>query len=118
MIFKRRNTFETNSSSTHSLVIVSKEDYDKFLMGEKVLNLYENEMLDIDEDKRITRTEDNDFIYKGRHYSNVYDIFDENMEDFDEEYAPKDFIYYYGESIDKAVNKDKMAMSIYLGERW
>ena len=30
----RIGTFETNSSSTHTLVIVSKEEYEKFKKGE------------------------------------------------------------------------------------
>lgn len=34
MITFRRNTFETNSSSTHSLSVVSKTDWEKFKAGE------------------------------------------------------------------------------------
>ena len=42
----RRNTFETNSSSTHALVIMSKEDYKAWQNNEKVLNLYTGEVED------------------------------------------------------------------------
>ena len=34
----RRNTFETNSSSTHALVIISKDDYKAWQENKKVLN--------------------------------------------------------------------------------
>lgn len=34
----RRGVFETNSSSTHSLTMCSKSDYDKWARGEMLLN--------------------------------------------------------------------------------
>jgi hypothetical protein len=34
----RRNVFETNSSSTHSLTMVSKKDYDKWRNGKMFFN--------------------------------------------------------------------------------
>ena len=37
MIQIRRNVFETNSSSTHSLTLCSKTDYDKWAAGEVLL---------------------------------------------------------------------------------
>lgn len=33
MLNIRRNTFETNSSSTHSMVIAMKDDFDKWVNG-------------------------------------------------------------------------------------
>lgn len=39
MIKIRPNTFETNSSSTHSLVLCMKEDYDKWVNNLVYLNL-------------------------------------------------------------------------------
>ena len=36
----RRNVFETNSSSTHSLTMCNKTDYDKWLKGEIWLNRF------------------------------------------------------------------------------
>jgi len=38
MIQIRRGVFETNSSSTHSLSIVSKKDFDKWVAGELYFN--------------------------------------------------------------------------------
>lgn len=40
----RRGVFETNSSSTHSLTMCSKEDYDKWVRGELMFDRY-NEVL-------------------------------------------------------------------------
>ena len=34
MIQIRKNVFETNSSSTHSMTLVKKEEYDKWVKGE------------------------------------------------------------------------------------
>lgn len=40
----RRSVFETNSSSTHSLTMCSKEEYDKWVNGELMFDRY-NEVL-------------------------------------------------------------------------
>ena len=45
----RRNTFETNSSSTHALVIISKDDYKAWQENKKVLNLYSGTVEDLSE---------------------------------------------------------------------
>jgi len=37
----RKGIFETNSSSTHSLVILTKEEYEKWNKGEILYNPYE-----------------------------------------------------------------------------
>ena len=49
MIQIRRSIFETNSSSTHSLSIVAKEDYLKWKKGEVLLDKDENIFVPIDE---------------------------------------------------------------------
>lgn len=48
----RMKTFETNSSSTHSLCILSKEDFDKFEKGEIYVNRYSNEVKTFEDLKR------------------------------------------------------------------
>lgn len=45
MIQIRRGVFETNSSSTHSLTVCSKKDYDRFLDGKMVLD-WNNKLVD------------------------------------------------------------------------
>lgn len=40
----RINTFETNSSSTHSIVIATAEDYNKWKSGGIYINVWNNEL--------------------------------------------------------------------------
>ena len=47
----RANTFETNSSSTHSMIILTEEEYDKLESGELYLN--EDEVITKEEAKNI-----------------------------------------------------------------
>lgn len=42
----RRGVFETNSSSTHSMTIVSKEDYDRWGKGELFYDPYRDILVD------------------------------------------------------------------------
>lgn len=50
----RYGTFETNSSSTHALVILSKEDYKAWQNNKKTLNLHSGQVQDLtDEDKKL-----------------------------------------------------------------
>ena len=71
----RPNTFETNSSSTHALVIMSKDDYKAWQENKKVLNLYSGETEDLsEEDKKIIRNEDGSVDYNGEHFDSEYDF--------------------------------------------
>lgn len=45
----RQGTFETNSSSTHSMTIVMAEDYDKFRKGELLINTYHEKIVSYEE---------------------------------------------------------------------
>ena len=44
----RRGVFETNSSSTHSLTMTSKEEYDKWQSGELVFNEWDKTFHKVD----------------------------------------------------------------------
>lgn len=46
----RNNVFETNSSSSHSLCVCTKEEYEKFKKGDLVLDIYESELIPRPED--------------------------------------------------------------------
>ena len=71
----RPNTFETNSSSTHALVIISKDDYKAWQENKKVLNLYSGETEPLsEEDKKIIRNEDGSIDYNGEHFEDEYDL--------------------------------------------
>lgn len=115
----RRNTFETNSSSTHALVIVSKEDYEAWKKNEKVLNLYSGNAEDLSEnDKEIIRNEDGSIDYKGRHYESEYDFME--GDDYDvigDENASKAYIDEYADVEQKELG-DNIIMSVYRGDRW
>lgn len=45
----RRGTFETNSSSTHSICICMKDDYNKWIAGEMIYDNYDEKLISIDE---------------------------------------------------------------------
>lgn len=116
----RRNTFETNSSSTHALVIISKDDYEAWEENKKVINLYDGTAEDLGEiDKKIIRNEDGSIDYNGEHFANEYDFMEsENYCDvIDDENASKEYIERYADVEQKELG-DNVIMSIYRGERW
>jgi len=55
----RRGVFETNSSSTHSISIVSKEDYDKWNKGELLLN--DDEFVTVEDAIKEIKRDDPEF---------------------------------------------------------
>ena len=69
----RQNVFETNSSNTHCLVIVSEEDWKKFENGELVLDMYEGELLPTPEDYP-KQNDEGKWEYKGETYDDLFDI--------------------------------------------
>lgn len=114
----RPNTFETNSSSTHALVIISKDDYKAWQNNEKVLNLYTGKVEDLsDNDRKIIRNTDGSIDYNGEHFDSEYDFMERDyyyvIEDGN---ASKEYINNYAEVEQKELD-DKIIMSIYRGER-
>lgn len=81
----RRGVFETNSSSTHSITMCSKEEYDKWDKGEL--------LFDSNVGKFILPSEVDE--YKKEHrwcslYSSPEDYYDDcDMETFEDEYTTK-----------------------------
>ena len=49
MIQIRRGVFETNSSSTHSITICTRDEYDKWKKGEFILDDYRDKLVTIDD---------------------------------------------------------------------
>ena len=84
----RANTFETNSSSTHSMIILTEEEYDKLESGELYLD---------DDDKVITKEEAKNIFLKHMNKDKyMYDddlSFEENIKNYlDEfEYYPSEY---------------------------
>lgn len=46
----RRSVFETNSSSTHSITICTKEDFERFQRGELIYDSYVDELVHPDKE--------------------------------------------------------------------
>lgn len=115
----RPNIFETNSSSTHALVIISKDDYKAWQNNEKVLNLYTGKVEDLsDNDRKIIRNTDGSIDYNGEHFDSEYDFMESDYYDVIEDgNASKEYINNYAEVEQKELD-DKIIMSIYRGERW
>ena len=115
----RRNTFETNSSSTHALVIISKDDYKAWQENKKVLNLYSGQVEPLSEnDKKIIRNEDGSIDYNGEHFDSEYNFMESDYYDvIDDNNASKEYVDNYAE-VEKKELDDKVIMSIYRGERW
>lgn len=65
MIKIRRNTFETNSSSTHSITMCYENDFEKFKKGELFYDRCDNKL--VDKDVRIKRLK-KDFISSNSEY--------------------------------------------------
>ena len=82
----RANTFETNSSSTHSMIILTEEEYNKLESGE--LYLDDNEVITKEEAKNIFLKHMNEDKYE---YDNDLS-FEENIKNYLDE-----FEYYSGE---------------------
>lgn len=119
MKITRENVFETNSSSTHSLVILSKEDYNAWQNNEKTLNLSSGEVQELtDYDKKIIRNADGSIDYEGEHFDSEYDFMESDYYDvIDDNNASIEYIKNYADVEQKELD-NKVIMSIYRGDRW
>ena len=117
----RHLIFETNSSSTHSLVIMSKQDYQDWKDHKKVLNICK-ELGTVEElsesDKEIIRLEDGKVQYKNDTFDSMEDFMESDYYDvIEDENASEEYVEEYAETIKTEIN-DKVILSIYRGERW
>lgn len=80
MITVRPNTFETNSSSTHSLCIVAADQYDKFTNGEMLYDLCAEKLITLEEAHNRLKSDDSqkcaeltldDFTFLVSHYNDA-----------------------------------------------
>lgn len=69
MISIRRNVFETNSSSTHSICICTEEDYKKWEDGEKLWAYYSDTLVDVD---KVPEEDRNTDEYRSYDYESDY----------------------------------------------
>ena len=115
----RYGIFETNSSSTHALVILSKEDYKAWQNNKKTLNLHSGQVQDLtDEDKKIIRNEDGSVDYDGQHFKSEYSFMESDYDYvIDDNNASAKYIESFAEVEQKELG-DNVIMSIYRGDRW
>ena len=65
----RKNVFETNSSSTHSICICTEEEYNRFKSGDMLYDTYNEELVTVS-DNEIESEEDE---YRYRSYEDIGD---------------------------------------------
>lgn len=93
----RLGVFETNSSSTHTMVIMSEEEYDKWNKGEILKYRWE--------DKFITKEENDEIIKKlVEDYAKEYNIPVEDVDVDDLKYDYDDDVAYTLEEYDDRMN--------------
>lgn len=81
----RRSVFETNSSSTHTLTICSKSDFEKWKRGELLLDEWSNKFIDAEK----VSEKDLESYYnsiKKPYYKNYKDLDDDERESIKNEY--------------------------------
>lgn len=109
----RNSTFETNSSSTHALIILSKQEYEDFCNDKIALNLRNGDTVSLN--KNIITNEDGSYTYEGENYDSLYELICDEI--IDDEYATQDYLDHYAEVVEKEIG-DKVAISIYRGDIW
>lgn len=92
MIQIRRNVFETNSSSTHSITICTEDEYQMWKRGEVYWSRYSEKFVskeDVEEGFKKSRNDDfNDYLYDEGLYT--FDRYNDiEMETYEEHYQTK-----------------------------
>ena len=92
MIQVRRNVFETNSSSTHSITICTEDEYEMWKRGEVYWSRYSKEFVskeEVEKEFNKSRHDDfNDYLYEEGLYT--FDRYDDiEMETYEEHYQTK-----------------------------
>lgn len=85
----RRNVFETNSSSTHTLTICSKSDFEKWKRGELLLDEWSDKFIDVEE----VSEKDLESYYnsiKKPYYKNYKDLNDDERKSIKNEYMKRE----------------------------
>ena len=83
MIIIRRNTFETNSSSTHSLTMCTKDDYEKWKNGELVFDRWNDELVSPEDKELEDEYGDKDYFT----YDEFFDYYNSEYETFKQDFT-------------------------------
>lgn len=103
----RKNVFETNSSSTHSLTMCTKEEYDNWKNGKLLFDSYYKKFVPSLELTKVDfeEAEDNYESNKQKHQKNWNQLTKEEQEEYTLEYIKKnksmDEIVTYPEWLDR-----------------
>lgn len=106
MLQMRKNVFETNSSSTHSITMCTQDEYDAWANGDVLLNdgwWGKDNTSEFKDKKFVTREEAEDIIKKDKYYEPTDELSSLSDEEFDEYCYDMDYELY---SMDKYFEKE------------
>ena len=106
MLQMRKNIFETNSSSTHSITMCTQDEYDAWANGDVLLNdgwWGKDNTSEFKDKKFVTREEAEDIIKKDKYYEPTDELSSLSDEEFDEYCYDMDYELY---SMDKYFEKE------------
>ena len=101
MLQMRKNVFETNSSSTHSITVCTQDEYDAWANGDVLLNdgwWGKDNTSEFKDKKFVTREEAEDIIKHNKYHEPTDELSDLSDEEFDEYCYDMDYELY---SMDK-----------------
>ena len=115
MIQVRNNIFETNSSSTHCVVITTNEEWKKFKNGELVLDMYCGELIPITQNMNIPKKlENGKWEFEGNTYDSIFDISTSTYSWYNRDKMLYDaFQEDAHETIKKDIDENRFVLSIY-----
>lgn len=91
----RTGLFETNSSSTHSLTMCTKDDYEAFKRGDKLYDYWDGRL--VDANNLELELDEDDVDNDGRYYT--FERFEEDILNNYEEDMYHEFITPLGETV-------------------
>ena len=106
MLQMRKNVFETNSSSTHSITMCTQDEYDAWANGDVLLNdgwWGKDNTSEFKDKKFVTREEAEDIIKHNKYHEPTDELSDLSDEEFDEYCYDMDYELY---SMDKYFEKE------------
>lgn len=100
MLQMRKNVFETNSSSTHSITMCTGDEYDAWANGDVLLNngYWYNNASEFKDKKFVTRAEAEDIIKNNKYHEPTDELSHLSDEEFNEYCYDMDYELY---SMDK-----------------
>ena len=101
MISVRRNVFETNSSSTHSITMCSEDEYNKWRNGELLYKRWEGDFYSKNQIIELAREKKKEYLKKKENGETIYHFYEDYInantdEDlYKAEYSEDDDSEYY-----------------------